>query len=228
MHHQGFTPRRRIRLADAQNSQGLPFYPPPPRTHLRVGGWGRGGATVLNLAYLKPCIFSGFASCTDMNWPWTKALNGHLSHLDAVESAIRARLDLVDTELASIDTERVLEGYRLMGAEIVKLQTRLGLVEADQEALTKSNKDMLLAIAEGIERTDRAERRVKATIRRAQTELKGRGFEDPGIEAEAQEFRETNGERSEPGGLLPVPADVETPSSIKGVSLEALHSIRRL
>jgi len=41
------------------------------------------------------------------------------------------------------------------------------------------------AVAEGIERVDRAERRIKNTVKRAQDRLESAGFEDPGLEAEA-------------------------------------------
>lgn len=111
------------------------------------------------------------------------------------------------------------------------LTARVDHLERDVDALHDERKDLVIAIAEGIERTDRAERRIKNTIRRARKELEGRGYADPGLEAEAFEFREVNGDGGDESGLQPLPAPVETvpeESSIPGVPLETLRHARGL
>ena len=77
------------------------------------------------------------------------------------------------------------------------------------EALLAEHKDMKLAIAEGIERVDRAERRIKDTVRRARKKLADSGLVDDGLEAEEQELRLLDGEPSEGVEVLKVREDVE-------------------
>ena len=93
-------------------------------------------------------------------------------------------------------------------------------------------KDIILAVSDGIERTDRAERRIKATVARARRQLASLGYEDPGLEAEATELRLLDGDAGDKGGVLPVPAPVEetapAPSSIRGVPAETLRRARGL
>jgi len=86
------------------------------------------------------------------------------------------------------------------------------------------------AIAEGIERTARAERRIGQTIARAKKELKERGFTDAGVEAEDLELHLIDGERSEAGGLQEVPGRLAEPdqqtSSVRGVTVEQMRRAR--
>lgn len=107
--------------------------------------------------------------------------------------------------------------------------------EAQQQRLDdieKQAKDFTFALATGIERTDRAERRIQATVARARKELKARGYEDPGLEAEGHELRDINGDRGAEDGMLPmrqaVGAPVPEASSVRGVSIEQLQRGRRL
>ena len=96
--------------------------------------------------------------------------------------------------------------------------------------LERRVKEYAIALSEGIERTDRAERRIKATVARARKELGKLGYEDPGLEAEAHELRVVDGKGSEDGGLQPVPEEVdgpgEEPSSIRGVPAATLQRVR--
>ena len=57
------------------------------------------------------------------------------------------------------------------------------------EGLDGRLRTMTHAVAEGIERTDRAERRIKATVRRARAEFAEYDVEHAGLEAEAGELR---------------------------------------
>lgn len=98
------------------------------------------------------------------------------------------------------------------------------------EALQIQAKNFVIALSEGIERTDRAERRIKATVSRARKELKARGYEDPGLDAEAYELRNVDAAGGGEDGVLPMHAPVaevrEEASSVKGVPAEALRRVR--
>ena len=73
-----------------------------------------------------------------------------------------------------------------------------------------------LAIAEGIERVDRSERRVKAAVSRAQERLRRSGYEDDSLEAEAEGLRLVDGDSSEQRELLPLSESMGEPSSDAG------------
>jgi len=95
------------------------------------------------------------------------------------------------------------------GAGVAKLQ-------AEVDGLT-------VAVAEGIERTARSERRVKSTIKRAKDRLVRAGVYDDGIEAEEAGLRGDDEDRSEEIGVphLPDPLgelEDSRPSAIPGVS----------
>jgi len=130
-------------------------------------------------------------------------LGGYLARLERVESA-------------PTPTDRVtnLEELTLKLSE-----TLLGL-ETKQ-------KDLTFAVSEGIERTDRAERRVRGVIQRARKELGKLGYEDPGLEAEAHELRIVDGDGGADGRVPAVSEEVAAvepeASSIKGVSAEQLR-----
>ncbi len=149
-----------------------------------------------------------------------EALRGVLSRLYDLESAPSPGLDLdpIHHELTSIRTELSSDNASI--TELVDTVT----------GLTVQAKEFVIALAEGIERTDRAERRIKATVARARKELKARGYEDPGLDSEAYELRDADGDGGEIDGVLPLRAGVEEPaqeaSSISGVSLETLRRVR--
>jgi len=93
-------------------------------------------------------------------------------------------------------------------------------------------KRLVGAIDEGIARVDRSEKRISATLARARKELKKRGYEDAGIEAEANEFRELDGAGSEEQGM-PAVRDAlaeaaSQASSVRGVTTEQLQKVRGL
>lgn len=92
------------------------------------------------------------------------------------------------------------------------LLTRMVDAEGILEGLRREIKDQTHAISEGIERTARAERRVAATVSRARKELEGRGFTDPGLDAEDKELRVVDGAGGAPVGLQAMPEAVEASS----------------
>ena len=137
--------------------------------------------------------------------------------LDALreqQDEITSRLERVES--APTASDRVLNLEELGVAQ-----------DATLEQLHTKIKDLTFAVAEGIERTDRAERRVRNAIQRARKELGARGYDDPGLEAEAYELRVVDGDGSKDGGLPAVSEEVAAvggaASSIKGVSAEILR-----
>jgi len=140
----------------------------------------------------------------------------------------RRALDALGELLAGYSTrlERV-ESAPTPGDRVTNLEKLASAHERELEQLTQKNKDLTFAVSEGIERTDRAERRIRNAIQRARKELAARGFDDPGLEAEAHELRIVDGEGSGDGGVPAVSEEVAAvdgaPSSIKGVPAELLR-----
>ena len=130
-------------------------------------------------------------------------LGGYLTRLERVESAPTPDDRVTNLEALSLEQERTLK-------------------DVDHQI-----KELTFAVSEGIERTDRAERRIRNAIQRARKELAKLGYEDPGLEAEAHELRIVDGDRGGDGGLPAVSDEVaaieSTPSSIRGVSAETLR-----
>ncbi len=153
-----------------------------------------------------------------------KALSSISDRLDALETAppptlpqeqIKAPLEAIRAEL---DDRLGAVDARIRGAE-------LGVRE-----LIDALKAVKFAVSEGIERTDRAERRIHATIKRARKELAEQGYESPGLEGEAAELRIVDGDGGEGRRVPPVSEEVErdsiAPSSIRGVPAETLRRFR--
>ncbi len=113
-------------------------------------------------------------------------------------------------------------------AELRELVAELaGMMEGVLEGQTK----LTLAVAEGIDRVSRSERRVNATVARARKELAEVGLESPGLEAEAAELRLLDGGASDGSELPPVQHHVEeTQSPPRGIpgtfSQEVLQALR--
>lgn len=124
----------------------------------------------------------------------------------------RHRLDELEKRLDKL--ERTLEGIaeRINDVETGPVQPYddRAIFQALEE-LEGRMQHLTLAIAEGIDRVDRSERRVKQTVRRAQQKLAAHGFEDDGLEAEADQLRFFDGDGGEGGGMPPVREDVGGP-----------------
>ena len=133
------------------------------------------------------------------------------------------REQLVDTNAR---LER-LESAPASDGRVTNLEELATAQDARLDDLQTKIKDLTFAVSEGIERTDRAERRVRGVIARARKELAARGYEDPGLEAEDQELRIVNGDGGQDQQLPPVSEDVapsaEESSSIRGVPASVLR-----
>ncbi|MDH3463974.1 MAG: hypothetical protein OEM32_10160, partial [Acidimicrobiia bacterium] len=64
--------------------------------------------------------------------------------------------------------------------------------------------DLNLAVAEGIKNVERAENRIRATVRRAREQLADVGLESPGLEAEYRDLQDVNGARRAAPPMPPV------------------------
>jgi len=133
--------------------------------------------------------------------------------------------------LEAIQTAMVQPAVQVQpNTDVTQLTDELRALADDMARLEQQFKDVLQAVAEGIERTERAERRVQQTVKRARKELKESGLEDPGLEAESEQLRISDGDRGQGDGLRPLPARVaaatEEASSIKGVSAAVLSRVR--
>lgn len=141
---------------------------------------------------------------------WRKVdLSGILSRLDSLESA---------QESAS------------SGGTLPLAHEAIVALRAAQDPLDRRIQDLTLAVAEGIERVDRAERRIQASVKRARAELEASGVTDPRLDAEADGLRLVDGAGGDGGGVPAVSEDVGEPapqaSSIRGVPLEVLERVR--
>ncbi len=147
-------------------------------------------------------------------WSPNKDLRRALEALQEELAGYRSRLE--GLESAPTASDRVLNLEELGVAQ-----------DAHLDQLTTQIKDLTFAVSEGIERTDRAERRVRGVIQRARKELGARGYEDPGLEAEAYELRAVDGDGSKDGGVPAVSTEVAEvepeASSIRGVPAETLR-----
>ncbi len=99
------------------------------------------------------------------------------------------------------DDRAVLAALETHDGRFTGLQTAL-------QGLADSIGDQNLAIAEGIERTDRAERRVRATIVRARSRMASAGYHDEGLEAEAEDIRPPDDSERVAEPVHPVPEGV--------------------
>ncbi len=169
-----------------------------------------------------------------MNWPWQRVrdevegrlrrIDTRLEHLETADPPLpdATLQDDVDTLTARLDGVRTAFSGQLAHEVGILSAGQQGLAEANQE-LADRYKALMLAVSDGIERTDRSERRVQAVVARARKKLADVGVIDEGVEAEAVDLRHGNGEGSEPAQLQLMPgavdADDSAPSSVRGVML---------
>ena len=144
-------------------------------------------------------------------------LDGIIFRIEALETAPAPPPPPVPTEAIVAELE-------------ARLETRLAAFTASLLELEKRLKDTNVAVSEGIERTERTERRIASTVARARKELRESGYDHPGVEAEDHELRKVDGGGGENGGVQPVSraveADANEPSSIRGVPASTLRRVR--
>ncbi len=159
----------------------------------------------------------------------TDLLRAHI-RLEALESvpvpqdpgeavrSVEANLERLIAELA-----RQREDRHDLSIKMVQLEANVEEIRAKVEKWTA-------AIAEGIERTERSERRIRSTVERARKELKSLGFAHEGLDAENAQLRIVDGANGAVEGLSEVPEIVErgddSPSSVPGITLGQLRRAR--
>lgn len=116
---------------------------------------------------------------------------------------------IVALETRPIPPSVGLEAVQQLASSVASLLDRTGDLE---DAIQSQN----IAIAEGIERAERAERRVKSSVQRARRRLRDHGLEDDALEAEAASLRDGDGGGSGERGVPPVPADMAGAPNVDG------------
>ena len=144
------------------------------------------------------------------------------------KGSLRRALESFQEELTGyLSRLERLESAPTPGDRVTNLEELATSHNVHLDKLHEKIKELTFAVSEGIERTDRAERRVRGVIQRARKELGKLGYEDPGLEAEAHELRAVDGDGSKDSGVPPVSEEVAAvepaPSSIRGVSAELLR-----
>jgi len=74
--------------------------------------------------------------------------------------------------------------------------------------LERRVEELIFAVSEGISKVERAEARIRATVRRARAELEDNGTYSPALDAEAAELRVIDGGGGEESRVPDVPAAV--------------------
>ena len=155
-----------------------------------------------------------------------------------LEEQLRSISDRLDTLETAPAPEYDLDRLRGIMAG-VSGQTNARLNQMDDErlalekglqALDERVKKLVFAVAEGIERVNRYEGRIHATIKRARKELADSGFQSPGLETEAAQLQLIDGGGGPDSGVPDVPTEVvddpDAPSSIRGVPAAVLRRVR--
>ena len=90
--------------------------------------------------------------------------------------------------------------------------------------------DLTLAVSDGIQRSDRAEKRVQKTISAARRLVRENGLEHAGLDAEHEELLERDDGPSEAREVHPVFQEVAPlpPTGIPGMNPEELQRIREI
>lgn len=151
-------------------------------------------------------------------WPFTRTPPGP-SPLDGLQTALA---QLPEAVAEAVAQRAPMRETPPADAAVQALQDRLESCEAKIHELTH-------AVDEGIARTDRAERRIRAVVKRARDELAEGGFSDPGLEAEAADLRLIDGGGRDERGVQPMRenvADDSETSSVRGVPLSVLRRAR--
>jgi hypothetical protein len=154
-----------------------------------------------------------------MRFPWSD-LPGIRDRLVALETTPQTPPDIAGLEER---TEATAESLHI-------LATRVDEIAENMEQVFDQFKDITLAVSEGIERTDRAERRIRQVAQRARKKLAEGGLEDPALEGEVADLHLEHGDGGEPRGVPPMRQEMAPPepetSSVRGVPVETLRRAR--
>jgi len=143
-------------------------------------------------------------------------LNEYLRQVDGVSKLAETALSLVELLDKRITA---LESAPSSNGVVDSLAARVEQTANDASTRSRTHDDALeefdrrlvqitLAVAEGIERVDRAERRIRSTVKRARQELATQGYESDGLEAENEEIRLVDAPGGEDEGVQPLRLDM--------------------
>ncbi len=121
---------------------------------------------------------------------------------DGVDLRIKAlemALEALQGRLASVESARIAlnEYAQATRAEVNLHSTRF--------------EELIFAVSEGISKVERAESRIRATVKRARAQLEEGGTYSPALDAESQELRVIDGGAGEEEGVPPVSESVAPP-----------------
>jgi len=140
---------------------------------------------------------------------------------------IQARLEALESRPLAVDFAPQIQS---INDSAVQILDRLSGMDESVGELVTSHSELIHAVDEGIQRTERAERRIRTTIRSAKKKLAESGLADDAVDAEAEGLRLVDGEREPEGGVPPVRESVEgaadEASSIPGVTQDTLRRVR--
>jgi len=138
-------------------------------------------------------------------------------HVDAIQS-IQGRIVAIDHTLTGF--ENILSEPRPEGDDpkIAALETKVT--------------DLTLALADGVQRVQRSENRVRAIVQGAKRELADAGFEHAGLEAEASQLEPVDGGSVGPEAMQLVQESVadagEVASPVPGMSRTEFDRAHRI
>lgn len=166
-----------------------------------------------------------------MRWPWQKVSEWDLKRIQARLETVESRPIATDYAVAIQNLNDVLGALRERMSALDESVGQVAAAHVDLEtSVAVSHKELLFAVEEGIQRTDRAERRIRTTIRSAQKKLAESGLADDAVDAEAVGLRILDEEGEQERGVPPVRESVDDvgdqASSIPGVSLDTLRRAR--
>lgn len=145
--------------------------------------------------------------------------------------SVKRGLEGIDQRIGALESApTALRELERIKARVDQQAISVDTIETTLAPLANWRAEIMLAVSDGIERVDRAERRVRAVVRSARKELADAGYEHPGLEAEHAELRLVDGDGGDEEELPDVPDDVATdgdgPSSVAGVSRAQLMRAR--
>lgn len=184
---------------------------------------------VFTMVYLILALV--WASSAVLCWIGLRANSRRVRRLGEASREAMASLSAIVRQLE----DRESEVERRRQAHVAEVAEVLATASIDplpewRDALERKMDLLTLAVAEGIERVDRAERRIRTAVAGAKKKLREAGFEDAAVEAEAQELRIVDGSGSEDGEVPALRSVVEEPeeeaSSVSGVTRAQLLKAR--
>lgn len=140
--------------------------------------------------------------------PWRRILSVVLASLALVIACAALTGAVLLSKRGPAPPEQPYDDETLR-ADVAEIWQQLKAVRAEYSQHMAWRTDIELAVDEGIRDVTRTRNRIQATVRRAREQLEEAGHVSPGLEAEAADLRDDDGERGEGDGVQPVPANMD-------------------